>query len=179
MILIRIVLIYIRDLMQEWVGLKLETSLRYETYGKLMELDSATIADYNSGELLQILNSDTIMFKELFAHRVPYLGDSIFMLVTTVILIAKINLSFIIIPLILMPILVVSVLQFKNKARVNFKEIRDKSASMNLTTQENIAGVRIVRSFTNEDLENEKFDVSNVNFKNARMKQIWLSYNFV
>ncbi len=178
MILIRIVLIYIRDLMQEWVGLKLETSLRYETYGKLMELDSATIADYNSGELLQILNSDTIMFKELFAHRVPYLGDSIFMLVTTVILIAKINLSFIIIPLILMPILVVSVLQFKNKARVNFKEIRDKSASMNLTTQENIAGVRIVRSFTNEDLENEKFDVSNVNFKNARMKQIWLSSKF-
>ena len=178
LILLRIVLIYIRDLMQEWVGLKLETELRYETYGKLMELDSETIANYNSGELLQILNSDTIMFKELFAHRIPYLGDAIFMLLTTLVLIASINISFIIIPLILMPFLVMSVLDFKKKARVNFKEIREKSAAMNLTTQENIAAVRIVRSFTNEELEKEKFAGSNDDFQNARMKQIWLSSKF-
>lgn len=178
LILLRIVLIYIRDLMQEWVGLKLETELRYETYGKLMELDSETIANYNSGELLQILNSDTIMFKELFAHRIPYLGDALFMLVTTLILIFSINSSFIIIPLILMPFLVITVLDFKKKARVNFKEIREKSAAMNLTTQENIAAVRIVRSFTNEELEKEKFAESNNNFLNARVKQIWLSSKF-
>lgn len=178
MIVLRIVLIYLRDLIQEWVGLKLETELRYETYGKLMELDSGTIANYNSGELLQILNSDTIMFKELFAHRIPYLGDAIFMLVTTLILIANINISFIIIPLILMPFLVVAVLDFKKKARINFKEIRERSSQMNLTTQENIAAVRIVRSFTNEELEKEKFDTSNTNFLNARMKQIWLSSKF-
>ncbi len=178
LIILRIILIYLRDLMQEWVGLKLETELRYETYGKLMELDSATIADYNSGELLQILNSDTIMFKELFAHRIPYLGDAIFMLVTTLILISGINISFIIIPLILMPFLIITVLDFKKKARINFKDIRNKSSAMNLTTQENIAAVRIVRSFTNEELEKEKFGTSNTNFLNARLKQIWLSSKF-
>ncbi len=178
MLLLRIVLIYVRDLMQEWVGLKLETELRYETYGKLMELDSETIADHNSGELLQILNSDTIMFKELFAHRIPYLGDAIFMLVITLLLIAKIHISFIIIPLILMPFLVVTVLNFKKQARINFKEIRERSSQMNLTTQENIAAVRIVRSFTNEELEKEKFGKVNENFQNARIKQIWLSSGF-
>ena len=178
MLLLRVVLIYVRDLMQEWVGLKLETELRYETYGKLMELDSETIANYNSGELLQILNSDTIMFKELFAHRIPYLGDAIFMLIATLILISSINISFIIIPLILMPFLVITVLDFKKKARVNFKEIREKSSEMNLTTQENIAAVRIVRSFTNEELEKEKFDTANTNFLNARLKQVWLSSKF-
>lgn len=55
LILLRIVLIYFRDLIQERVGLNLETDLRYLTYEKLMQLDSATIAEYNSGELLQIL----------------------------------------------------------------------------------------------------------------------------
>lgn len=178
MVLLRIILIYIRDLIQEWVGLKLETELRYETYGKLMELDSATIADYNSGELLQILNSDTIMFKELFSHRIPYLGDSLFMLVTSLILISNIHIFFIIIPLLLMPFLVLSVLDFKKKARVNFKEIRGRSSDMNLTTQENIAAVRIVRSFTNEELEKEKFNTANTNFLNARLKQVWLSSRF-
>lgn len=178
MILLRIILIYIRDLMQEWVGLKLETELRYESYGKLMALDSDTIANYNSGELLQILNSDTIMFKELFAHRIPYLGDAIFMLVVTLILIASINISFIVIPLILMPFLIKTVIDFKNKARINFKDIRNKSSAMNLTTQENIAAVRIVRSFTNEELEKEKFSKSNTDFLNARLNQIWLSSKF-
>ena len=49
---------------------------------------------------------------------------------------------------------------------------------MNLTTQENIAAVRIVRSFHNEDLEKEKFHKVNTNFLDARMKQIWLSSKF-
>lgn len=178
MLFLRIGLIYVRDLMQEWVGLKLETELRYETYGKLMELDSETIAERNSGELLQILNSDTIMFKELFAHRIPYLGDAIFMLVVTLLLISGINSTFIIIPLILMPFLVIAVLDFKKKARMNFKEIREMSSAMNLTTQENIAAVRIVRSFTNEELEKEKFQSVNTSFLNARLKQIWLSSGF-
>ena len=178
LMLLRIVLIYIRDLMQEWIGLKLETELRYMTYGKLMELDSATIAEYNSGELLQILNSDTIMFKELFSHRIPYLGDAIFMLVMTLTLIAGINLSFLIIPVLLLPFLVRSVLDFKRRARENFRDIRQKSSEMNLTTQENIAAVRIVRSFHNEELEKEKFREANTNFLNARMKQIWLSSKF-
>ena len=178
MILLRIILIYARDLMQEWVGLKLETELRYASYEKLMELDSDTISEYNSGELLQTLNSDTIMFKELFAHRIPYFGDAIFMLVTTLLLITGIHVSFIIIPLILMPFLITTVLDFKKKARMNFKEIRQKSATMNLTTQENIAAVRIVRSFTNEELEKEKFHTANMNFQDARINQIWLSSKF-
>ena len=164
LLVLRVALIYARDLIQEWVGLQLETELRYDTYGKLMELDSQTIANYNSGELLQILNHDTIMFKELFAHRIPYLGDAIFMLITTLVLIAKINLSFLVIPLLLTPFLIRTVLNFKAQARSNFKAIRERSAAMNLTTQENIAAVRIVRSFTNEELEKDKFHTSNMNF---------------
>lgn len=178
LMLLRIVLIYIRDLIQEWIGLRLETDLRYMTYGKLMDLDSATIAEYNSGELLQILNSDTIMFKELFSHRIPYLGDAIFMLAMTLTLIAGINLSFLVIPILLMPFLVRSVLDFKRRARGNFKGIRQKSSELNLTTQENIAAVRIVRSFHNEELEKEKFRRANTDFLDARMKQIWLSSKF-
>lgn len=178
MLLLRVVLIYIRDLIQEKVGLDLETELRYHTYGKLMELDSQTISDYNSGELLQILNSDTIMFKELFSHRIAYLGDAIFMLVTTLNIISKINISFLIIPLILMPFLMKTVLDFKKRARMNFREIRKRSAQMNLTAQENIAAVRIVRSFTNENLEKEKFEDSNKSFCGARLKQVWLQSKF-
>lgn len=178
MIALRVGLIYVRDICQEKVGLDLETELRYASYEKLMQLDSQTISDYNSGELLQILNHDTIMFKELFCHRIPYFGDSIFMISITLYIIATINISFLAMPLILSPLLVRAVLNFKRKAKENFREIRQRSAEMNLTVQENIAAVRIVRSFTNEDLEKEKFEASNENFLDARLKQIWLSSKF-
>lgn len=178
MVSLRIGLIYIRDLIQERVGLNLETTLRYASYNKLMQLDSDTISDYNSGELLQILNSDTIMFKELFCHRIPYFGDSVFMLTTTVILIATLDFSFIIIPLVLSPILIYSVLSFKKRARENFSKIRANSSKLNLTTQENISGVRIVRSFVNEDLEKEKFGKVNEDFCNTNVDQVALTANF-
>ncbi len=178
MVALRIGLIYIRDLIQERVGLNLETTLRYASYDKLMKLDSDTISEYNSGELLQILNSDTIMFKELFCHRIPYFGDSIFMLSTTVILIATIDLSFIIIPLLLAPILIYSVLTFKKRARENFTKIRANSSALNLTTQENIGGVRIVRSFVNEELEKEKFNKVNMDFCKTNIDQVSLTANF-
>lgn len=176
--LLRIVFIYTRDLLQERVGLNLETELRYATYRKLMELDSQTISDYNSGELLQIMNSDTIMFKELFSHRIPYFIDAIFMFIATFILIATLDFSFLIAPAVLAPFLIMTVRNFKKQAKINFGQIRAKSAKMNLTTQENIAGVRIVRSFTNEELEKEKFEGVNLEFKTARLNQIWLSSRF-
>lgn len=178
LVAVRLLLIYIRDLIQERVGLNLETALRYASYDKLMQLDSDTISAYNSGELLQILNSDTIMFKELFCHRIPYFGDSVFMLITTIVLIASIDISFVIIPLMLTPILIRAVFIFKKKARENFTVIRANSAALNFTTQENIAGVRIVRSFVNEELEKRKFNKVNTAFRDANINQVSLTANF-
>ncbi len=178
LIFFRIVLIYIREMVHEKVGLDLQTDLRYDTYTKLMELDSATIADYNSGELLQILDGDTGMFKQLFSHGIPYFADAVFILIVTIVLLAGVNPFFIFIPVILMPFLIRSVSVFRKKARDNFKLVRERSAQMNLTTQENIAAVRIIRSFTNEELEKKKFDSSNRNFLNARLEGIWLSSKY-
>ncbi len=175
LVLVRIVLIYVRDLIQEKVGLNLETTLRYASYDKLMKLDSDTISEYNSGELLQILNSDTIMFKELFCHRIPYFGDSLFMLVATIVLIATIDISFVFIPLLLTPVLILTMLVFKKKARENFIKIRANSAELNLTTQENISGVRIVRSFVNEELEKKKFDKVNMALRDTNIRQVGLT----
>ncbi len=178
MIFTRVLLIYVRDLIQEWVGLRLETDIRHDAYSKLMELDTETITNYNTGELLQIQNSDTIQFKEIYARRIPYIIDLIFQLILIFIFLSKISIYFIFIPLVLMPFLLKTLIDFKRKARINFKEIREKSSELNLSTQENIAAVRIVRSFTNEELEKEKFEKANINFTDARLKQIWLSSKF-
>jgi len=177
-LLLRIVLIYIKNVTNQKIGLDLETDLRLVTFHKLMELDSQTISQYNSGELLQIINSDTIMFKEMFCRMIPNICDSIFVLGMAVWLLATFNIRFIAIPVILVPFLVITLIKFRKSARENFKKIRACGSQMNLTVQENIGAVRIVRSFTNEELEKEKFDKKNKELMDSHIDQIWLSSRY-
>ncbi|MBP3569869.1 MAG: ABC transporter ATP-binding protein [Lachnospiraceae bacterium] len=177
-ILVRIVLIYTKNTLNQHLGLNLETDLRMATFHKLMELDSMTISEYNSGELLQIINSDTIMFKEMFCRMIPNIIDSVFVLGLTTYLLSTINVWFILIPLVLLPFLVVTLMSFRKKAKENFRKIRECDSRMNLTVQENIEAVRLVRSFTNEALERSKFDETNQKVKDTHISQIWLSSKF-
>ncbi|MBO5351686.1 MAG: ABC transporter ATP-binding protein [Lachnospiraceae bacterium] len=177
-ILVRIILIYTKNTVNQHLGLNLETDLRMATFHKLMELDSATVSEYNSGELLQIINSDTIMFKEMFCRMIPSICDSVFVLGLTIYLLSTINVWFILIPVVLLPFLVVTLMSFRKKAKENFRKIRECDSKMNLTVQENIEAVRLVRSFTNEALERSKFDETNQKVKETHIGQIWLSSRF-
>ena len=103
-ILVRIILIYCKNILNQKLGLNLETDLRYATFHKLMELDSQTVSEYNSGELLQILGGDTTMFKEMFCRIVPGVFDSIFMMCVSIYLLSTMNIWFILIPLALMAV---------------------------------------------------------------------------
>ncbi len=177
-LIVRMIIIYIKNTILQKLGLRLETDLRILTFGKLMELDSQTIAEYNSGELLQIINSDTIMFKEMFCRMIPNILDSVFMLIIATYILSTINIWFIFIPIMLMPFLIGILINFRRKAKENFRQIRQCDSDMNLTVQENIAAVRLVRSFTNEELEKEKFDRTNNKLKSSHISQIWLSSKF-
>lgn len=103
LILLKEITVYIRNIINQKLGIGLETDLRVATFHKLMELDSDTISRYNTGELLTILNSDTIMFKDLFGRIIPHMFDALFVLVVAIILLAGISPYLLIIPLLLTP----------------------------------------------------------------------------
>ena len=178
LLLLKLTLVYIRNILNQKLGLRLETDLRVATFHKLMVLDSATISEYNTGELLTTLSSDTIMFKEMFCRIIPNIFDSIFVLAGAIILLATIDVYLLIIPIIMMPVFLVALIRFKKQAMVNFRNIRACNSEMNLAVQENIEAVRLVRSFTNEPREKEKFDASNKKLREAYIRQVKLSANF-
>ena len=177
-LLVKLVLVYTKNILNQKLGLRLETDLRMVTFHKLMELDSATISGYNTGELLTTINSDTIMFKEMFCRIIPNMLDSIFVLVVSIVILANINMYLLIIPVILIPVFATALMRFKKLARVNYQNIRASNSEMSLTVQENIEAVRLVRSFTNERVEKAKFDRSNDKLKDSYVKQVKLSATF-
>lgn len=178
LLLVKLVLTYVKNVWNQKLGLRLETDLRMATFRKLLDLDSATISNYNTGELLTTINWDTIMFKEMFCRIIPNMIDSAFVLVTSIVILASINPVLLVIPVIMIPFFIVSLIRFKKLARVNFQNIRGCNSDMNLTVQENIEAVRLVRSFTNEEVEKKKFDDSNERLKNSYIRQVKLSATF-
>ena len=178
LILFKDVVVYIKNVILQKLGLALETDLRKLTFHKLMELDSETVSEFNTGELLTTINSDTIMFKEMFCRMIPNICDSLFVLVAAIFMLASINVRLLVIPLILTPFFAVALLRFRKLARENFRAIRACNSNMSLTVQENIEAVRLVRSFTNEELEKRKFDRSNLNLRDSHIRQVKLSSTF-
>ncbi len=176
-ILIKVAMNYARNAIFTKCGLGMETDLREVNYKKLMELDSSTIVKYNTGELLQITN-DTIAFKDFYCGMVPGLLDSVFVLIMTTYILTTIDITLLFIPVVLMPFFLIALNKFKKLARQNYQNIRKCNSHMNLTVQENIEAVRLVRSFTNEALEKKKFDAANEDLKDSHIKQIKLSAKF-
>lgn len=95
---IRLVLVYFKNVTSQKLGVKLETDLRRATFRKIMELDSETLAEFNTGELLTTANADTVMYKELFCTMVVRIFDSIFVLAMCIYFLSSISVSLLIIP---------------------------------------------------------------------------------
>lgn len=123
LLLFRIILIYIKNVGNQNLGLRLETDLRKATFEKVMSLDSETLREYNTGELLTTANSDTIMFKEMFCRMLPNMFDSIFALIISFYMLGRINLWLLILPVMLTPVFAFELLKFRKIAKQNYREI--------------------------------------------------------
>ena len=175
---VREALIYFRNVLFQKNGLKFENELRDITYKKLVDLDSSTVSSYNTGELLTTLSSDIITAKEMYCRILLLLADSFFVIALTCVILATYSAWMLLLPAAIAPILVFALVCYSRAARRVSTAIRDCNANMNLTVQENIDAVRLIRSFANEDLEEHKFDSVNNNLKKAYLDQVDVSAKY-
>ena len=176
--LVRIVLLYAKNTTFQWCGVSMECELRADTYAKLLELDGETLSHYNMGELLTTMNRDTISFKELYSRMLLNIFDSVVVIVLSVITLAMLDWRLLFLPVAVAPFFTVALIKYLKQARVIFREIRESYSSINLTVQENIDAVRIVRSFAGEETELEKFDRDNGRVAELNKKEAKLSAKY-
>ena len=154
-------LLYAKNVTFQWCGVAMECTLRAETYAKLLELDGETLSRYNVGELLTTMNRDTISFKELYSRMILNIFDSVIVIVFSVVTLTMLDWRLLFLPVAVAPFFTVALVRYLRQAKVLFKEIRESYSAINLTVQENIDAVRIVRSFAGEETEMHKFDRDN------------------
>lgn len=143
------------------MGAKMERDMRLELFEHYEELSFSYYSQNNSGQMMSKLVSDLFDISE-FAHHGP---ENLF--ISLVKIVGSFIFLFLINKKLALPLIVLVILMFLFSFRQNqkmqrtFMENRKKIGDVNASLQDTLSGIRVVQSFTNEEIEKEKFQKSN------------------
>lgn len=157
------------------MGTMMETDMRSDLFAHLETLSYSYFSETKVGQIMSRITSDLFDITE-FAHHCP---EEI-IITGLKIIIAFIYLMTIDIPLTLilfaiLPIMLFASLSFRKKMRDSFKDRRTQTGELNAQVEDSLLGIRVVKSFANEELEKEKFNRGNKIF--FKVKKI--SYHYM
>ena len=143
------------------MGAKMERDMRQELFEHYEELSFSYYSQNNSGQMMSKLVSDLFDISE-FAHHGP---ENLF--ISLVKIVGSFIFLFLINKKLALPLIVLVILMFLFSFRQNqkmqrtFMENRKKIGDVNESLQDTLSGIRVVQSFTNEEIEKNKFQKSN------------------
>ena len=146
------------------MGAKMERDMRQELFEHYEELSFSYYSQNNSGQMMSKLVSDLFDISE-FAHHGP---ENLF--ISLVKIVGSFIFLFLINKKLALPLIVLVILMFLFSFRQNqkmqrtFMENRKKIGDVNASLQDTLSGIRVVQSFTNEEIEKKKFQKSNLAF---------------
>ncbi|HZK54451.1 MAG TPA: ABC transporter ATP-binding protein [Desulfosporosinus sp.] len=160
------------------MGARMETDMRNDLFNHFQRLSFSYYDKNNTGEMMSKLVADLFDISELAHHGPENLFISTLKIVGSFILLMMINVPMTLI-LLLVTSIMVSFTVYKNiKMAPIFTDNRVKIAVVNSSVHDSLSGIRVVKSFANEDVESEKFSKSNLNFLLSKMRTYKTMGNF-
>jgi len=146
------------------MGAKIETDMRRDAYGHLQQLSNTYYNNTKVGQIMGRITNDLFDVTE-FAHHCP---EEFFIAgikaAIAFILLARINLLLTVIIFLCVPLMVVVCMAFNFKMKSVFSRQRQQIGELNARIEDSLLGQKVVKAFTNEDVENAKFEHDNSAF---------------
>lgn len=165
---VKLVANYIVDYWGHVMGVRLQYDMRKEVFSHLQTLPFRYFDDNKTGHIMSRIVNDLMEISELAHHGPEDIFISIVMLIGSFILLCNINLGLTLIIFAFIPVILWFTATRRVKMSNAFDEVRKKIAVVNAKLENSISGIRVAKSFTNEEYEMEKFDEGNSEFKVAR-----------
>ena len=150
------------------MGAKIEYDMRAEIFGHFQKLSFSFYDDEKVGQLMSRITSDLFDITELLHHGPENVTISVIKIIGALAIVLSINVRLALIAFLLVPFMLVYAYFFNKKMKQAFRVNRIKIAEINAQIEDNLSGIRVVKSFANEDLENKKFKVGNDAFLEAK-----------
>lgn len=166
--IIRYFLQYIVDYWGHVLGVRMEYSMRKELFNHIHKLSFRYFDNTKTGHIMSRLVNDLNQIAELAHHGPEDLFIAVITLCGSFIIMVNIHWKLAVITFSIIPIMFLFALLKNKKMRRAFMEMRLKIADINAQVEDSISGARVVKSFTNEWYEQEKFEEGNYNFRMSR-----------
>ena len=143
------------------MGAKMETDMRRELFSHLQKLSFRYYANAKVGQLMARITSDLFDVTE-FAHHCPeeFFIAGVKIAVSFAILL-QVNIPLTLITFAVLPVMLVCCYRFNRRMRETFKEARWQVGEINAQVEDSLLGIRVVKSFAQEETEQQKFDEGN------------------
>ena len=163
----------------EHVSQSLTIRLRNKLYTNLQKQDIFFYNNNRVGDLMTRMTSDLEMIRHFVAYVVMYVLDSCVILIISIVYLMPISWLLTSALLLMTPIMLFFSYKLGKKIRPMFTEIRNKYSDLNAITQENISGNRVVKAFSREKYEIDKFSEKNEAYREAQIgaSMVWLKYS--
>ena len=140
------------------MGVKIEKDMREDMFAHLLTVPFSYFDKTKVGQLMSRITTDLFDIAE-FSHHCP---EEFFIagvkVVASFAVLASINLTLTVATFVAIPLIFFGTIYFRRKMRAAFKERRVIAGDVNAQTETALLGIRVVKSFANEELEKEKFN---------------------
>lgn len=150
------------------MGAKMEFNMRKEIFAHYQKLSFTFYDNEKVGQLMSRITNDLFDISELFHHGPEDIIISIIKFVGSFTILMFINVKLALVACAIIPVMFVYAFVLNKKMKKAFKRNRVKLAEINSKIEDNLSGIRVVKSFANEEIEEEKFDVGNQGFLSSK-----------
>ena len=152
------------------MGVRMQAQMRRDMFKNLQRLPYSYYDNNETGKIMSRMTNDLMEISELAHHGPENIILSVISIVLSFSYLATINIWLTLIIFVCAPILCFVASLMRKKMRNAFKESRAAVAEINDALESSISGIRVTKAFTNADKEEEKFEVGNSMFVDARNK---------
>ncbi|MCQ2795484.1 MAG: ABC transporter ATP-binding protein/permease [Bacilli bacterium] len=150
------------------MGVRMQATMRSELFNKLQKLPFSYYDNHETGTILSTMTNDLFEVSELAHHGPENILVASFTILGSIIYLLTINWILGLILIAIVPILIFVTYHFRKQFARNMRKTRATVALLNARVANSIAGIKVTKAFTNQELEEKKFEEINEEFVKVR-----------
>ena len=155
------------------MGAKMESALRRDVFEHCQKLSFGFYDRIRVGQLMSRITNDLFSLGELYHHGPEDLAISILKFAGATLILAQLDGPLTVLVVVVIPFAVAYSLHYSGRMNRALKLSRAQIGAINERVEDSLAGIRVVKSFANEDLENRRFEAENARFLESRRAGYW------
>jgi ABC-type multidrug transport system fused ATPase/permease subunit len=160
------------------LGERFILELRVRLYNHLQRLSLAFYERTSTGELMSRVTNDVNAMESFITHGVPLTVVDLLRLIGASIILLTLHWQLALVVLIPLPLMAVGLRIFNQRVRPIYRQVRDRLGDINARLQDNLAGIRVIQAFEQEENELRTFSTVSEDYYRERVNAIRLWSTF-